>query len=288
VTDPPHLEFRSEMTVELVKATASDADVLFAARVSTKGEQSLEDVGSDASRARGLIGFLMRDRHGCYDEQTEVLTSEGWKRWPDVTGQERFLTRSPDGRLEYQRALHHISRPYDGPMIRLRMAHVDLLVTPDHLMWANRRRQPRRSSWELVSARQLQEASHRLAMGGGTWIADAPLSFPPAWFALLGFFIGDGHSAGSTPSFRLRKDREIRYLYEQAFAAGFTVSDCAKDRYGLLADEDFRLFAKRCYAPNGAKVIPSDVLAASKGSLLALLDGLWHSDGSVTPQGKRT
>ena len=49
VTDPSDIEFRSEMTVELVKANASDADVLFAARVSTKGEQSLEDV--DAIRA---------------------------------------------------------------------------------------------------------------------------------------------------------------------------------------------------------------------------------------------
>ncbi|MFI0432775.1 MAG: FAD-dependent thymidylate synthase [Candidatus Nanopelagicales bacterium] len=52
------------MTVELVKASASDADVLFAARVSTKGEQSLDDVESDASRSAGLINYLMRDRHG--------------------------------------------------------------------------------------------------------------------------------------------------------------------------------------------------------------------------------
>ena len=47
------ITFRSEMTVELVKANASDADVLFAARVSTKGEQSLEDVDADASRSSG-------------------------------------------------------------------------------------------------------------------------------------------------------------------------------------------------------------------------------------------
>jgi thymidylate synthase (FAD) len=56
--------FRSAMTVELVKANAADADVLFAARVSTKGEQSREDVAGDASRSAGLIRFLMRDRHG--------------------------------------------------------------------------------------------------------------------------------------------------------------------------------------------------------------------------------
>jgi thymidylate synthase (FAD) len=52
------------MTVELVRAAAQDADVLFAARVSTKGEQSLDDVDGDAGRSEGLINYLMRDRHG--------------------------------------------------------------------------------------------------------------------------------------------------------------------------------------------------------------------------------
>jgi thymidylate synthase (FAD) len=60
----PEVRFRSDVTVELVRASARDADVLFAARVSTKGEQSLEDVDADAERSRGLINFLMRDRHG--------------------------------------------------------------------------------------------------------------------------------------------------------------------------------------------------------------------------------
>lgn len=67
----PEIEFRSEMTVELVRSSASDADVLFAARVSTQGEQSLEtnrldgtETDADDARSRGLINYLMRDRHG--------------------------------------------------------------------------------------------------------------------------------------------------------------------------------------------------------------------------------
>lgn len=56
--------FRSDITVELVRASASDADVVFAARVSTVGEQSLDDVDADAERSRGLINYLMRERHG--------------------------------------------------------------------------------------------------------------------------------------------------------------------------------------------------------------------------------
>ncbi|MFJ3234740.1 FAD-dependent thymidylate synthase [Streptomyces sp. NPDC086787] len=55
---------RSDVTVELVKSSASDADVLFAARVSTLGEQSLEELQKDPERSKGLINYLMRDRHG--------------------------------------------------------------------------------------------------------------------------------------------------------------------------------------------------------------------------------
>ena len=60
----PQIRFRSDVTVELVKASASDSDVLWAARVSTKGEQSLDEAGQDPERSRGLINYLMRDRHG--------------------------------------------------------------------------------------------------------------------------------------------------------------------------------------------------------------------------------
>ncbi|MEK9809492.1 MAG: FAD-dependent thymidylate synthase, partial [Candidatus Nanopelagicales bacterium] len=58
------VQFRSDVTVELVKASAKDSDVIWAARVSTKGESSLDDVDSDPTAAQGLINYLMRDRHG--------------------------------------------------------------------------------------------------------------------------------------------------------------------------------------------------------------------------------
>lgn len=62
--------FRSDVTVELVRSSASDSDVLFAARVSTQGEQTLEaataktEASEDEKKNKGLINYLMRDRHG--------------------------------------------------------------------------------------------------------------------------------------------------------------------------------------------------------------------------------
>ncbi|HVQ19053.1 MAG TPA: FAD-dependent thymidylate synthase, partial [Actinomycetes bacterium] len=65
MSDPSYeIEFRSDVTVELVRSAARDADVLFAARVSTQGEQTLDHINDSAERSTGLINFLMRDRHG--------------------------------------------------------------------------------------------------------------------------------------------------------------------------------------------------------------------------------
>ncbi|MFC7384912.1 FAD-dependent thymidylate synthase [Sphaerisporangium rhizosphaerae] len=66
------MRFLSDVTVELVRHSAADSDVVWAARVSTAGEQSLEAVGQDAERSRGLINYLMRDRHGSPFEHTSM------------------------------------------------------------------------------------------------------------------------------------------------------------------------------------------------------------------------
>jgi len=78
-TDTPEIEdtkqeivFRDDMTVELVKSSASDADVIWAARVSTAGETTLEKVGESSDRDAGLINYLARERHGSPFEHTSM------------------------------------------------------------------------------------------------------------------------------------------------------------------------------------------------------------------------
>ena len=63
-----HATFSSDITVELIKHSASDLDVVTAAWVSTKGERSKNTTNDgstvDDSKVFGLINYLMRERHG--------------------------------------------------------------------------------------------------------------------------------------------------------------------------------------------------------------------------------
>jgi len=79
----------------------------------------------------------------CYDEDTEVLTSEGWVPFPKISGRELFGTLNPDtGELEYQLAEERFVGRYSGPMYRVRSEQIDLLVTPNHRMWVQKHDTP--------------------------------------------------------------------------------------------------------------------------------------------------
>lgn len=56
------MEYTSEMTVELIQQMGSDAMIVAAARVSTRG--ALAKVKADPQGGEGLIRYLMKHRHG--------------------------------------------------------------------------------------------------------------------------------------------------------------------------------------------------------------------------------
>ena len=69
------VEFRSDMTVELIKHAASDADVIWAARVSTRGEQSLAELGAEPEGSAGMEAAwarLMPLTHAAFNRNGRV------------------------------------------------------------------------------------------------------------------------------------------------------------------------------------------------------------------------
>ena len=62
------IKFRSTVDVDLVEVNASDLRVAKAAWVSTKGARAEDE--NDTERIKGLINYLVRDRHGSPFEHT--------------------------------------------------------------------------------------------------------------------------------------------------------------------------------------------------------------------------
>jgi thymidylate synthase (FAD) len=271
--------------VRLDGAMADDLSVVNGARVSF-AKRKLEMDESD----EGLIRFLMRDRHGCYDDATDVLTDEGWKAWPAVTGEELFATLDTYGRLVYQPALWLVRKEHKGHMIGFKGMSIDLLVTPDHRVltssWTTRARRAT-PFYSLGPAYSVLWRAHRHKT---TALWDAPsvgsfrfdgVSLPASPFLrLLGLFIGDGNlpKRANHVLFNLRKPREIMFLRKCTHEANLELKDW-NGRFAIpLGPEVRRVFAD-CYA-GGEKVIPRGFLELGPSLLEDLFEGLMASDGS--------
>jgi phosphoribosylamine-glycine ligase len=76
----------------------------------------------------------------CYDDQTEILTKDGFKFFKDLSLKDEIATLNPNNHcLEYQKPNKLINVPYSGLMYEFKgkgkNPHFDLCVTPNHQMY---------------------------------------------------------------------------------------------------------------------------------------------------------
>lgn len=229
---------------------------------------------------------ILKSGHGCYDDETEVLTADGWKPWAEVTPEDRFATRTTAGDIQYHKPIKLLlNQPYRGRMYRVDSEQVDLLVTPNHNMYvckttARSGRARADESYDHVKAEDLGQVSHAYVKSGRWGLVASASAVPVDVMSLLGFTIGDGHlkSAG-TIDFHLRRDRKIAYLHGLVTRLGWSLA-IREDHYTVaLPDRWWSLFAQ-IYDDNNAKVIPQHLLISQvRPSLAGLFEGLLQSDG---------
>ena len=144
---------------------------------------------------------------GCFSEDTEVLTAEGWKRFAELTEHDEVLTRTADGMLEYRRPTEIIKERYVGELIRFVNTKIDLLVTPNHRMYVRPRDRRRFELIEAYSAIRWERAE--MLKAGSRWVGtEYPWFTLPlvknakseqhsripldVWLEFFGYFITDG------------------------------------------------------------------------------------------------
>lgn len=81
-------------------------------------------------------GTTWTNNVSCYDAETEVLTEEGWKLFDEI-GDERVMTLNPKTlEKEWQRPTAKQEYDYRGEMYRVITEKGDLLVSPEHKVYA--------------------------------------------------------------------------------------------------------------------------------------------------------
>ena len=81
---------------------------------------------------------LVKAYAGCFDEETEILTENGWKYFKDLVHEDRVLTMDPKTQNSFYCPISKIiAYKYEGDMFRIEGFGIDALVTPNHKFFGN-------------------------------------------------------------------------------------------------------------------------------------------------------
>ena len=110
---------------------------------------------------RSLSNF-MNERLCCFDEQTEVLTNNGWKKFKDCTQNDEFYTLNIEtDEMELTRAKKFISYPVDEELIHLKGQSIDHFSTYDHNMVVSKSYAKNgEKKWEIMPAQEAMNCKH--------------------------------------------------------------------------------------------------------------------------------
>jgi hypothetical protein len=277
-----HLPYISEYEVKTIPYL-NDLKKISAgrcARLSYLTHEGVRNVEEDIRLANNLIkppGEVDEEvMHACYDSETDVLTSKGWKNWTEIKGDETFCTLNlRNNNIEYQKATTtYLNKPYLGLMYNVTSSHMSLLVTPEHKMLACKMttlKGRQKEKFELIPIRELYPVSHAYMKAGHNVYKNTGSFYDFNTLALLGFALGDGYILPRSKKlcFHLKKERKINYLKSICY----NLEELRSDVFAVPYPFDFNI-----YDDSGLKKIQQSLLMTEDN--FPIYEGLMHSDGS--------
>ena len=146
----------------------------------------------------------------CLDDETEILTTVGWKRHDTlVVGMQAVAFDLANGEYKYEAISGVIRKWHDGPMVALKSKNIDIRVTPEHRVVLRREQRAkgrrRLYDWTFVQAKDVPHQIH-IPIGGAP--SGKGLQISDDLLRLIGWVASDGYFAGAS---RNRKSHG-RYL----------------------------------------------------------------------------
>jgi PHP family Zn ribbon phosphoesterase len=310
----PLLKCSSPELVEILKSFSEDIEV-FPAHVWTPhfsifgvhGYTSVKECYKDKSDEIHALETGL----SCYDEKTEVLTEDGWKKFSEVKPSDKIYTLNPKtNEIELQHPRGIFSYRYEGRMYRLKTRRVDLLVTPNHNLFITTCDLKNPKPFFLEQAREVFGKSKRFKKNG-KWNGNNEEYFTlPSvevrhgnqhysglrripekkipmkdWLKFFGFWLAEGWTTrGKNGDYNVciscTDKKLVSEMKKLLQSFGYRVFQDKK--YRILRVRSYQLFTYleqfgKCHE----KSIPKDVKMLSKDLLKILLDYYLKGDGHI-------
>ncbi|MFH1239589.1 MAG: phosphoribosylglycinamide synthetase C domain-containing protein [Candidatus Diapherotrites archaeon] len=181
---------------------------------------------------------------GCYDDQTEVLTKQGWKYFSELNYNDELCTLNPDTHeVEYHLPDNIVEFNHHKKLVSVQNQTLDVMVTLDHNMYVASQNDIRRGieNFKFVKAKDLEYQSVIKRTGAWKGVAETVFVLPSVeighyegnqvqvhksaeieipidqWASFFGIWLADGYTSNNKIGIAQKKEpntSEIRKLLE--------------------------------------------------------------------------
>lgn len=258
--------------------------------------------GYSIEELAAMIGLLGNAGvQGCFSEQNQVLTKDGWKYWKDVTEDDEIGTINPKTKkLEFQKPTCLIKYRYTGDMYAVKNRSLDLMVTPNHNMYVKPLYKD--GDYELITAEEMSGQSVRYLSAAEDWDGEEPDTIildeaehghdyqsidpievnPDDFVEFLGYYLSEG------THYKKKTGQYIVRIYQNKKETKDKIRKCLKRMNIVFCEYDgaFEISSKQLFTyvsqfgKQHKRFVPKNVKNFSKRLLTILLDALIAGDGN--------
>ena len=257
-----------------------------------------------------FVGFRF-----CMDNQTQVLTKDGWKYFKDASVDDDVLTMNEQTEeISYVKPKEKIEYEYDGDMLYYGTKGLDFAVIPEHQMLVKSmtdlydgysKKRVKELSWERLQAKDLVQKTYYVKRDMN-WIGEERqwIDFPEYtdgngkvtaikrismddWLSFLGWYISEGCCSKYEVAITQKKDEhkvEIKYVMDR-IRFGNVAYKKASGQF-VIGSVHLCSILNGDVGKRGEKKIPEFIFGLSSRQIGVFLESFWKGDGTLCSNGK--
>jgi len=262
---------------------------------------------SNSLEEGGTVGF-------CYDDQTEILTEKGWKKFSDLRKEDKVLTMNPINSLaEFKKPDKFFKIDFDGYLYEYEEKTINFAVTPGHKMFV---RKGGKNEYELMSIEDVikyknvfvtsvmfwkgkvreffylpiyrkEWVTKGFCSGKRVFCSERKKIKMSAWLEFLGWFLSEGCCGSRSVEITQKDKNKINKIAKIVERCGFKYkintipNGCSRVRINSIQLVNW--LKRNCYLGNPRKAfnkkVPRFIFKLNPFQIELFLNNFWLGDG---------
>jgi UDP-glucose 6-dehydrogenase len=244
--------------------------------------------------------------YNCYSDDTEALTSNGWKLIKDVNpNTDKIFSLNPETLVpEYVKVKKIVGREHKGEMIHFHSTKDNILVTPEHNMFSGKLTHTPKNGkkysykWSLRKAQDIIQEKSFAFCREAVWTDNSPefidlgfAKFPTKTYVkMMAWYLSEGcsHSGrmiiSQCPEKNPEKHTEVIDIMEEIkIALGSKMKICSSGMNKSILNTDLTQYLSQ-FGKSADKFIPDEIKNLGRDDIRLFLDIYNKADGSSMPK----